>query len=208
MPIVDQGKWGICGFVGVLNALHEQGRLQEFGKNLSLDQIQQRLGAEVITYLKMTSVERPKIAAEILAFTQSFGDPYDKFKSIDDICRRIAAEVAIVRPDGDWACNQGGIGVGMTVAAVQDYIDFAGLKSKLKTLASPPFTKDELLKHRDCIIGCGRDPKQSPTNDGLRHWVYVDPKGCLLNWGVKTDLTKEALPTMNYAYVPHVVQLL
>jgi len=212
--IIKQGnannQWGVCGFVSVLNALHQEGKLTSFGHTLSMDEIQQRLGAEIITYLKMTAVERPAIANAILTYTQSFGHPYSGYTSINDICNRIAAELRKIHNPADWTNFQGGIGVAMPAAAVQDYVDFVGLKSKLPAANNPPFTSGELLKHRDCIVGCGREPRSDPEN-GLRHWVYIDKNGCLLNWGVKTDLKSSPLPQAvidkKYTYIPAVVQL-
>jgi len=90
---------------------------------------------------------------------------------------------------------------------LEDYIKFAGLKFKRKTIGAPAFTGKELLKHVNCVIGCGRDPKDPPTSDGLRHWIYVNSQGILQNWGKKYDLKRVALPTMNYQYIPYVVEL-
>lgn len=203
--IVKQGAWGACGFVSVLNALHGQGKLTEFGAELSLAQINERLGAELITYLKMTSVQRPKIAAEILAYTKTFGPPYSGYTSINDICIRIATEVRSNTLPTDPGAKQAGIGIAMPVSGVQDYVTFAGLKSTLKTVFNPPFVRTELLKHKDCIVGCGRGDKTVPGG-GLKHWVYVNPNGVLLNWGSKTDL-KSASPVLPFEYIPCVVQL-
>ena len=209
--VIDQGSWGICGFVSVLNALHEQGKLKEFGKDLPLTDIQQRLGAELITYLKMTKVERPAIANAILTFTQSFGSPYNTFKSIEDICARIATEMTKMLPPDEMYYNQGGFGVALPPDAVQDYVRFAGLKARATQTISRNFSRDELVKLRDCIVACGRDPKKDMYN-GLRHWIYVNPQGCLVNWGTSTDLTTNPLPQelkdANFGYIPFVVQLL
>lgn len=181
--VISQGKpgqqWGICGFVSVLNALHEQGKLEEFGSALSIDQIQQRLGAELITYLKQVDVEKPQLAADILSFTRSFGEPYSKW-GIADICNCIKEDTK--KP-----------GVALPPSAVQDYMDAVRLKSTLMMLQDPAFTRDALLKHRDCIVGCGRAPK-SAAEKGLRHRVYVNKDGCLLSWDKRTDLTKSPLP--------------
>jgi hypothetical protein len=155
----------------------------------------------------MTKVERPAIAEAVLAFTQSFGPPYSGYKSIGDICTRIATEMTKARNAGEEIYyNQGGMGVALPPQAVQDYLRFAGLKAQPTQVGVLPFTKDELLKHTDCIIACGRDPRTDQYS-GLRHWIYMNPQGCLLNWGKKTDLTTEALPTMNYGYIPFVIQL-
>jgi hypothetical protein len=198
--IINQGAghnaWGICGFVGVLNALHQDGKLTEFGSSLSQNQIEQRLGGEIITFLKMTAVERPDIAAAIVAFTQSFGMPYSSYVDIADICRRIAVEMQ--RP------TVGTLGIALPPLAVAQYAKFAGLNASWKIFQSAGFTRDNLLDCRGCIIGCGREPKTDPYN-GLRHWVYVNPKGCLLNWGVSTDLTKQDIPqavkNANFTYI-------
>lgn len=202
--------WGVCGFVSVLNALHEQGKLEEFGNKLTTPQIQERLGAEIITYLKMTEVDRPVIAGAILAYTKSFGGAYAKYTSITDICNRIKAQLTNVKTLTDWFSLKDATGIALPPSAVQDYIKWAGLQSTLKTLPDPSFTPAELLKYKNCIVGCGRDPK-GDAEHGLRHWVYVDQGGCLLNWGVRTDLNTSPLPQAvvqkNYGYIPCVVQL-
>lgn len=214
--IIQQGnaknEWGVCGFVSVLNALHQAGELESFGRALGLAEIQQRLGAEIITYLKMTAVERPAIANGILAYTQTFGHPYSSYTSINDICNRIAAQLRTIQNPADWTNFQGGIGVAMPPEAVVDYVDFVGKRSTLTKWdrGAPVFSAAELVKHRNCIVGCGRVPRTDPHN-GLRHWVYVDANGCLLNWGVTTDLNTSALPQAvvekKYTYIPAVIQI-
>ena len=203
-------EWGVCGFVSVLNALHEQGKLEEFGNKLSTPQIQERLGAEIITYLKMTEVDRPAIADAILDYTQSFGDAYKNYTSITDICNRIKAQLTNVRTLTDWYKLKNATGIALPPSAVQDYIRWAGLQSTLETLPDPSFTPAELRKYKNCIVGCGRDPKAGAYH-GLRHWVYVDQGGRLLNWGVRTDLNTSPLPQevieKKYGYIPCVVRL-
>ena len=46
-PVIAQDRWGICGFVSVLNALHEAGPLVRFGQGLSIDQIHERLAVDL-----------------------------------------------------------------------------------------------------------------------------------------------------------------
>ncbi|MBN8889103.1 MAG: hypothetical protein J0H91_02260 [Rhodospirillales bacterium] len=209
---IDQGKSGTCGFVSVLDVLNRSGRLKHMEKgrdNMTLGEIHQRLGAEMITYLKMTEVERPTIAQGILAFTQSFGAPYSGYTSIQDICRRIKNEVLVgPRNASDWTNYQGGIGVGFPPAAVLDYLKQVGLKGEQKTVNNPAYTAQELLKHKDCIVGCGRTDHNSPYG-GLRHWVYVTPDGKVCTWGNVTDLTSEGLPASltRYGWVPAVIEL-
>ena len=200
--VINQGPgnaWGICGFVGVLNALHQQGKLKEFGKELSLASINERVGPEVLTYLKMRSVEKPAITDAILAFTKTFGSPYDQYTTIGEVCSDIENAVR---------SGNGAIGVAMPLEAIEDYVDWVGLKSSRRHDSST-FTSASLLQYKGCIVGCGRGAKSAPYF-GLKHWVYVDPSGNLLNWGTSIDLTKSALPkavTDKYAYVPYGVHL-
>lgn len=208
---IDQGRSGTCGFVSVLDVLHRLGRLKQMdGRRMTLGEIHQRLGAEMITYLKMGEVERPTITQGILAFTQSFGVPYSGYTSIQDICRRIEAEMEVgPRNASDWTNYQGGIGVGFPPAAVVDYLKSVGLNGTQKPgVNSPAYTAQELLKHKDCIVGCGRTDRNSPYG-GLRHWVYVTPDGKVCTWGKVTDLTREGLPKSleRYGWVPAVIAL-
>lgn len=144
----------------MLNALHEQGKLEEFGSALSIDQIQQRLGAELITYLKQIDVEKPQLAADILAFTRSFGEPYSKYRSIADICNCIKEDTKK-------------LDVALPPSAVQDYMDAVRLKSTLMMLQDPAFTRDALLKHRDCIVGCGRAPKSAARRGSVTGYMLT-----------------------------------
>ena len=209
---IDQGKSGTCGFVSVLDAMNRLGRLTHMEKgrgNLTLGEIHQRLGAEMITYLRMTEIERPAIARDILAFTQSFGAPYSSYASIQDICRRIENELLVgPRNSSDWTNYQGGIGVGFPPDAVLDYLNFVGLKGEQKSVNGPTYTAQELLKHKDCIVGCGPTDRGSPYG-GLRHWVYVTPDGKVCTWGTVTDLSSTGLPASltRYGWVPAVIAL-
>lgn len=200
--VINQGpgnQWGVCGFVGVLNALHEDGKLQEFGKELSLASINQRVGPEVLTYLKMRSVEKPGITDAVLAFTKTFGTPYDQYQNIGQICDDIKKVVKDAK---------GSVGVAMPIEAVEDYIAWVGLKSS-RRLESNTFTSQSLLTYKGCIVGCGYGGKNAPYF-GLRHWVYVNPKGCLLNWGESIDLTTKPLPkgvADTFKFVPYALHL-
>ena len=50
--VIDQGNWGICGFVSVLNALAQDGKLMAY-YNVNMQQMQQRLGPELVGYLRL-----------------------------------------------------------------------------------------------------------------------------------------------------------
>ena len=175
--VIKQGKWGICGFVSVLNALHQRNKIQEFGKDLTELQIEQRLGAEMITYLQITKVENPVLAKEICEFTASFGPPYSNFDTIDKMVAKIKTDVV-----NGTALKFKGFGVGLPMTAVEDYITkHAGLKcgsfTKVEALSTTT-----LAAHKDTIVGVGGEDK-------LEHWIYVDHDGVLMNWGNNYQLS-------------------
>ena len=199
--VLKQGRWGVCSFVSVLNAMHQSGKLQEFGAQLSLGDIQRRLGAEVVTYLKMRRIEKPGIVAGILKFTQSFGPPYSGYKDIGDLISRIERILRSSGLDTDQAISQGGIGVAMTAEAVEDYVDFAGLTHQNKNVAKTSFSESELLKHKDCIIGIG-------YNGQFRHWVYVNSSGELCNWGTASALNDSASKPKSLKKFTHIFDVI
>lgn len=201
--VLKQGRWGVCSFVSVLNAMHQSGKLEEFGKTMAFDDVQKRLGAEIVTYLKMRRIEKPSITDGILTFTQSFGAPYSGYKDIGDLIGRIEQILRGRFPDTDQAITQGGIGVAMTAEAVADYLDFVGLTYEVKTLPAMSFTQSELSKHRDCIIGIGYDGT-------LKHWIYVNAGGELCNWGSASALNDTASKPKDlgkFTHIYHVIQL-
>lgn len=210
--VLKQGKWGVCSFVSVLNALHQSGKLEEFGKQLTLGDIQERLGAEIVTYLKMRKLQKPEITDGILKFTQSFGPPYNGYKTIDDLIGRIQ-QILKGAVKSDQVITQGGIGVAMTCEAVVDFLEFSNVTCQVKTMPRTSFCEKELLKHQDCIIGIGYGLKSFlmvEYGGGLKHWVYVNGSGRLCNWGSATDLnnsTGKPKGLEKFTHIYHVIKL-
>ncbi|WP_366653808.1 hypothetical protein [Fodinicurvata sp. EGI_FJ10296] len=201
--IVKQGKWGVCGFVSVLNALHMNGKLKEFGTELGIESVQKRLVAEVITYLKVRNLQNPTITNEILTFTKSFGHPYNRYTGVPDLIRHLERELKSSAHDTASVINQGGIGVAMPTNAVADYADFAGAQCSIKRTVPTSLSQASLIKHRECAVGIG-------YNGGLRHWVYVDNNGNLYNWGSVHALADSSAKPPNldrFSHIYGVVQL-
>jgi len=162
-----------------------------------------RLGAEIVTYLKMRRVQKPAVTDGILKFTQSFGQPYSGYKDIGDLIGRIEQILKGTAPATDQAINQGGIGVAMTMDAVVDYLQFVDLKFEVKALPHMGFTQAELAKHKDCVIGIGYDGK-------LKHWIYVNGTGELCNWGTASELNNspdKPKDLERFTHIYHVIQL-
>ena len=88
VKVVDQGGWGVCGFVSVLNAMAQDDKLPAFYK-VSMDDMQKRLAPELITWLKVKNVEQPQIVRDILTFSKEFKRDY---ATVDDLVRIIKSE--------------------------------------------------------------------------------------------------------------------
>ncbi|MDD2659022.1 MAG: hypothetical protein PHY54_04965 [Methylococcales bacterium] len=197
MPILNQNIWGgVCGFVSVLHALSERdGGLvgETVGQGSGI--LHQRLGAEMKTYLRMTQIERPGIAQDIEEFSRTF-DGFENF-TINEAITKIEQAA---RTDNffqmQWKYDAKlGLcgGVAMPLNAVLDYLNFVGLRSKMKfTNAKLVFTQCELRKYKDCIVGVGNKSQSNTKYRGLRHWVYVDKNGYLWNWGNKKEMKKSS----------------
>jgi hypothetical protein len=177
---INQNGWGVCGFVGVLNALHQRGKLKSFDKSLTIDQIHDRLGAEILTYLKLTKVEKPELGMDILKFTQSFGEPYSNYKSLDEIIDHFKLTYDGMMPKQ--------LGVALSAKVIEDYARSAGLTPTVQVLKSTTYDNASLLTLSGCIVGLGDGNDLDNPWGGLKHWVYVTPEGHLLNWGIDVDL--------------------
>lgn len=208
--IVDQDQWGICGFVSVLNGLRAAGKLVNFtGGQLSLEDIQTRLYAEIVTYLKYLLFTKSPLVAQIEEISNICAPKAEPRRSLQEIVlvieRRLrkiekrhtpkAGKVdeqsarqdmrALINVQND-AKN---ITVAMSPDALVDYMKWAGVKNaqdlKITTTMN---TSDNLMAFGNCIIGLGERPGPTAPYNGLEHWIYVDGNGVLNNWGKKTTL--------------------
>ena len=74
---------------------------------------------------------------------------------------------------------------GAAVFRHQDHIDRL-FKSAQMYYMDVPFTKEQMGKYKDCIVGTGATTKKDNGYNGLRHWVYVNKGGTMLNWAAET----------------------
>jgi hypothetical protein len=167
--IVHQHKWGICGFVCVLNALNQRGGFKMWGKDVAGLKLDAHIGPEIIGYLKQTEADNPKLAAEIVKFTGSFGAPYNTYNTITKLCDEIAKHVRANTVDAKQ-----GFGVALPLEAIKDYVTtHCNLKCTTWT-KTEALTPKALEAYKDQIVGVGKGK--------LQHWVYVDKGGVLMNW--------------------------
>jgi hypothetical protein len=203
--VIDQGRWGTCGFVSVLNSLYEDGQVKEFGSNLTLNAIHTRLAVEVLEYLRTIEQQNPELAAEIVEFSGKLGG---RARTIGELCLDIRARVVDADSTGGLAQAWEGVVVAMPPHGILDYLKRIGLQAVEKP---SPFTLTAatLSGFRNCVVGVGNtDPPYDYIS--LKHWVFVNRKGVMLNWAERLDLTTEALPPRDefpFEFICWVIQI-
>lgn len=158
-------EWGMCGFMSVLTALHEQHRLPG---PVMKGHMRTRLLAEVKSYLVELEDRNPTLFKEIDRFQTKFGaDPLKTF-------------IAKVRSMG--AQNKGDdpskyVGEHATVAMTVDgLLDYLNHQCGVKAMLSPK------TDHYPAIVGLINGQKE------LRHWVYRDGPDSIFNYGETASL--------------------
>jgi len=224
MPIIRQHKWGICGFVSVLNGLREAGKLTKYSGgiqvNLSLEEIQTRIYAEIITYLRYQSFTKSAVGKEIVDITNALSQPPNPQRgSIEEIIAAIEAHVRSTEKEKTTKKQQDLIKttevvVAMSPNALVDYLKWVGVKNPvLRTPNQVMNNGSALRKHKNCVVGVGEHAGGNKWN-GLEHWMYVDKDGVLFNWGDQIVLSDSMTPDnmqgkdLAWAkYITHVIKI-
>ena len=201
--IVNQGNWGICGFVSVLNGLRAAGKLTKWtasgSVSFSLPEIQTRIYAEIVTYLKYLIFTRSPLLQQIEDIShlckpkgETERSVADMVRFIEELLRGIGGKKGVAEKTMQTLIVEGvteDFTIAMTPDSLLDYMTWAGVKNakdlKVETTQN---TSDNLMIYTNCIIGLGERPGLRKYN-GLEHWIYVTPDGVLNNWGEKTTLT-------------------
>ncbi|MBR0671018.1 hypothetical protein [Neoroseomonas soli] len=101
-----------------------------------------------------------------------------------------------------------GITVAMPPHGILDFLSRAGLNARLMP-GSYRLSTAALGSCRNCVVGVGSH--EPPDDYGyLKHWVYVNRRGELLNWGGRLDLTQNALPERRYFpfdFMTHIIAI-
>lgn len=231
--IVDQDQWGICGFVSVLNGLRAAGKLIKFsGTQMSLEEIQTQLYAEIVTYLKYLIFMKSPLVSQIEEISNICAPIAEPRRSLPEIVQVIETrlrDIVSKNTSSTGATNEPtirqqmqalihvrddarNITVAMSPDALVDYMKWAGVKNaqdlKVKTTAN---NSNNLMAYKNCVIGLGEKPGGLSKYNGLEHWIYVDPTGVLNNWGAKTTLKSGVSGTSLFGmwakFITHVVKM-
>lgn len=231
MPeIIDQSRWGICGFVSVLNGLRDAGQLTKVTGGgttaLSLKEIQTRLYAEIVSYLKYLMFTGSPLVAQIEDISRICAPKGTPKRSIQQIIQFIEGKLRkLVSQHGRHESSLLGhmraliggekdnnITVAMTPDSLVDYMEWAGVRNARDLKVSTTMNSgDGLLTYRNCIIGLGENPGPLSPYNGLEHWIYVDANGVLNNWGTKTQLSSASNMTTLFGpwakFITHVIRM-
>jgi hypothetical protein len=206
--IIDQDQWGICGFVSVLNGLRTAGLLTKMTANgaraMSLDEIQTQLYAEIVAYLKYLVFTTSPLVQQIEKLSFHLAPKGEPKRNIFQLVQFIEGRlrtIAGVKGRDEESIRQGmrrlianmkkrnQVTIAMTPDALVDYLQWTGVKNAMNLqITTTMNTGENLLAHKNCIIGIGGKQGAKALCNGLEHWIYVDGNGVLNNWGTKTQL--------------------
>lgn len=178
---LDQGQWGVCGFVAAMQAAVRNGVGGAAMRDTSYD----TLFPQIEKFCKANG----DLQAELLSFSAVFGDVY-KYNSLGDVVTAMQDDKAMVKE----------VGIAMTAKAMarlcknlgfQQY-DFHGTTATTNALD---------FQYKNAIYGLGRKNAKGNYRYGLLHWIYVDADGVIMTWGDKRS--KSELVAQGYDKITH-----
>jgi len=188
VKVLNQSKWGVCGFVSILNAMAHNKKLAAF-YGVTIDGMQDQLAPELITWLKITNVEKPEMVRDILVFCKEFGRNYN---TVDDLVRVIKQEF-LAGAARDPQRMTAALDIAMPPHCLVQYLRdvYRVMNVSITHFYHKALSRSELTALKDSIVGVGGSIATKPY-DHLLHWVYVDEKGGLWNWGNYDNLASSA----------------
>jgi hypothetical protein len=232
MPkIIDQDRWGICGFVSVLNGLRTAGLLTKWTEGgeveMDLDEIQTRLYAEILTYLKYLVFTNSPLVEQIEEITEHLRPQNETRRTlpvlityIEGRLRQIGSQTNLlesrIRSEMRSLISEEGGDLGVTISmtpdAIVDYMRWVGVKNATNLKIKRTMNNGgNLLKYKNCIIGIGQKQGQNEMYNGLEHWIYVDDTGVLNNWGKTKQIREDNVGTKLFGkwaiYITHVIKM-
>lgn len=186
---LNQGEWGVCGFVAATQAAYLN--------NKSGVEIKAQHYDTLFPIIKSFCVRNQDIEAELLKFSEVFGDDY-RYKNIEKV---------IVKMETNKAMSGEKLGIAMTGKAMSRLCQELGFKNHdfHGTTSTTKALNLEKLPYKNTIYGLGRTNNRVTKNFryGLLHWIYVDINGVIMTWGKSGPDAVEELTTRGYDFMTH-----
>lgn len=178
---LDQGHWGICGFVAATQAAIQNG----------IDGVEMKASSyeTLFPLIEKFCSENSDIKSELLDFSEVFGEVY-KYESLGEVVNKMKGDQEMIKE----------VGIAMTANAMSrlckslgfSQYDFHGTTSTTSALD---------FKYKNTIYGLGQSASEGNFRYGLLHWVYVDSEGMIMTWGHKG--TKKLVTDQGYDKITH-----
>ncbi|MFK7797928.1 MAG: hypothetical protein AB8E82_10780 [Aureispira sp.] len=192
--------WGFCGFISILSHLNSRRPLAEIPSD---HQVVTRMGAEVITQLRIMSIEEPNLTDEIVQFTNQFSTLVDTphFEDIEQVIAFVEARL-LQFDAGQHQGNNFIAGVALPPNAVRSILNRLDLNIEHEG--------QQLDRLTSVIIGIGSTGNPDNINyNNLTHWIYLDPNGNISDNGTTRAFNVYQNDVMNHHEfeIKHVFQL-
>lgn len=165
----EQWQWGVCGFVSVLSALQDQKVIDLGHYEANSTEHRDLVISLVKDFLRQLQQEKPCIAKDVEAFTQTFGGDFKKQ----------TLQGFLQHEHGCAPASDAKIGIALTPDAVVEFLHY--IKRAAGRLDSPTGGTGG-----PCIIGLGT--QDNTRWKGLRHWVFYKSDAEVYTWGQKHKL--------------------
>ncbi|MUH00113.1 hypothetical protein F7734_50715 [Scytonema sp. UIC 10036] len=183
---LDQGNWGVCGFVAAIQAAVVNKK-----SGVSLKESHKDTLYPVIENFCSSNKD---IEKELLNFSDVFGKAFH-YESINDVLNKMK---------GDALMTQEGIGIAMTAKGMSRLCKSLGLTNSdfHGTTATTNTLNVEKFPYVNTIYGLGKKGGGN-FRYGLLHWIYVDSTGQIMTWGKKQKEAKENIKANGYDKITH-----
>jgi hypothetical protein len=180
---LNQNKWGVCGFVSVIQAA--------YCNNINKKLLQGTDYDTLFPVIKNFCSSNKALESELLNFSAVFGVNYT-YKSLDEVVSKMQLDKTLEGDNIGIAMTANGVSLLCKSLGFKNY-DFHGTTATTNKLA-------DNLKSKNTIFGLGKATGGNYRN-GLLHWVYSDAQGVLMSWGEKVTL--DEITQQGYDKVTH-----
>lgn len=188
---LDQGSWGVCGFVAAIQAACTN--------DLKRFTLESTTYETLLPCIEKFCLNNKDIEKELLEFSTIFGQDYS-YQRIEDVVSKMKA---------DQSMQEAGIGVAMTANAMSRLCKSLGFKNHDFHGTTPGTSALNLhnFPYKNTIYGLGKTKDKGNFRYGLLHWIYVDEEGRAMTWGeIGSDAVKEL--SQEYDKITHYIPAL